>query len=299
MESENELISEEEQIVNHGLSSLTSLIDSGKIIDTIVSFGWKLLLAILIFIVGWQLIRLIRSFAKNTMAKANMSPSTCKLLMNFINAVLYVLLIFIVAEQLGIPSATIIALLGSVGIAVGLSLQGSLSNVAGGLLLLLMRPFSIGDYIVCCDMEGTVQNIGMVYTTILTPDNRKITIPNSTVSNTTVTNVTSEGKRRIEVIVPISYYDDIVQAKEVMMQVFRDCDKIMQDEEIYAFVSELDGGTVKIGGRGWADTQTYWKALWEIQENVKLAFDKAAIRIPYQQMDVHLRDEKAQDAETS
>ncbi len=295
MIDENGLINEEEQIATNGLSSLTSLIDSGRIIDSIVQFGVKLFLAIIIFVVGWQLIRVIKSFAKKAMAKGNLSPSTCKLLMNFISAVLYVLLIFIVAEQLGIPSATIIALLGSVGIAIGLSLQGSLSNVAGGLLILLMRPFSIGDYISGCDIEGTVQNIGMVYTTILTPDNRKITIPNSTISNSTVTNITSEGKRRVEVVVPISYLDDITSAKDIMIKVFRGSDKILQDEEVYAFVKELDGSAVQIGGRGWADTTTYWQALWEIQEKVKLAFDDAGLHIPYQQVDDHLHGDTAAD----
>ncbi len=297
MASDNGLIDEEEQIVNHGLSSLSSLIDSGQIVDRLVQFGWRLALAVVLFIIGWQLIRLIRNFAKNAMNKANMSASTAKLLMNILNAILYALLIFIVAEQLGIPSATIIALLGSIGIAVGLSLQGSLSNVAGGILLLLMRPFTIGDYIVSCDIEGTVQNIGMVYTTIVTPDNRKITIPNSTISNSTVTNVTSEGKRRVEVVVPISYGDDIVQAKDVMVQAFKACDKIMPDEEIYAFVSELDAGTVKIGGRGWAGTNDYWKACWEVQENVKLAYDKAGLKMPYQQLDVHVHGESAGTSE--
>ncbi len=290
MESESQLISDEEEIVENGLSSVISQIDSGKVWEVVFGFAWRFMVALAIVIIGWQIIRLIRNFAKKAMERGNISSSTSKLVLNLMNAIMYILLAFIAAEQLGIPSATIIALIGSVGIAIGLSLQGSLSNVAGGLLILLMRPFSIGDYIQVCEVEGTVQNIGMVYTTILTPDNCKITIPNSTISNSTITNVTSEGKRRVEVIVPISYQDDIDKAREVMIDAFKGCDKILQDNEIYAFVSEFDGSSVKMAGRGWAESTDYWAALWDVQEKVKVSFDAAGLEIPFEQVAVHLRD---------
>jgi small conductance mechanosensitive channel len=255
----------------------------------ILSFGYRLIIAALIIFIGIRVVRLVRGVLQRTFEKMGMDSSVGKLMTNVIDAVLYALVIFMAAEKIGIPSASIVALLGSAGIAVGLSLQGSLSNVAGGLLILLMRPFTIGDYISGAGVEGTVQNIGLVYTTLLTVDNRQITVPNGSISNTTITNVSAMDKRRVDVKIGISYSSDIRKAKEIMENVYRTNGAVLADEGITVFVSELADSAVMIGGRGWVNAADYWSVLWDVQERIKNEYDAAGIEIPFNQLDVNIR----------
>ena len=163
----------------------------------LMSFAYRLVIAILILVIGNRIVHAVRKFLYKTFTRMNLDPSISRFLISVADACIYALAIFIAADKIGIPSASIIALLGSAGLAVGLSLQGSLANVAGGILLLLLRPFGVHDYIVSGGYEGTVQSIGLAYTTIITVDNKKITIPNGQISNSTVVNVTSQEKRRV------------------------------------------------------------------------------------------------------
>jgi small conductance mechanosensitive channel len=258
-------------------------------IPGILSFGYRLIIAALIIFIGMRVIRLVRGLLQSTFSKMGLDVSVGKLLTNVIDAVLYALVIFMAAEKIGIPSASIVALLGSAGLAVGLSLQGSLSNVAGGLLILLMRPFTLGDYISAAGVEGTVQNIGLVYTTLLTVDNRQITVPNGSISNTTITNVSAMDKRRVDVKIGISYSSDIRKAKEIMENVYRSNSAVLADEGITVFVSELADSAVMIGGRGWVNAADYWSVLWDVQERIKNEYDAAGIEIPFNQVDVNIR----------
>jgi small conductance mechanosensitive channel len=258
-------------------------------IPGILSFGYRLIIAALIIFIGIRVVRLVRSLLQKTFGKMGMDVSVGKLLTNLIDAVLYALVIFMASEKIGIPSASIVALLGSAGIAVGLSLQDSLSNVAGGLLILLMRPFTLGDYISGAGVEGTVKNIGLVYTTLLTVDNRQITVPNGSISNTTITNVSAMDKRRVDVKIGISYSSDIRKAKEIMENVYRSNSAVLADEGITVFVSELADSAVMIGGRGWVNAADYWSVLWDVQERIKNEYDAAGIEIPFNQLDVNIR----------
>ena len=191
-------------------------------------------------------------------------------------------------EKIGIPSTSIIALLGSATLAIGLSLQESLGNFAGGILILVMRPFGIHDYIVSEGVEGKVLNIGLVYTTLLTIDNRRITIPNGTLSNAVITNVTAQEKRRIDLTIGISYSSDLKQAKAILERIYKEDPQILQDEPITIYVDKLAESSVVLGSRGWAATEDYWDARWRIIERTKLEFDAAGIEIPYNQMDVNI-----------
>ena len=186
----------------------------------LMSFGYRLAIAILILVIGNRIVHVVRRFLQKTFERMNMDPSVSRFLISVADACIYALAIFIAADKLGIPSASIIALLGSAGLAVGLSLQGSLANVAGGILLMLLRPFGVHDYIVSDGYEGTVQSIGLAYTTIITVDNKKITIPNGQISNSTVVNVTAQEKRRVDLVVGIGYSSDMKKAKELIRCVY-------------------------------------------------------------------------------
>lgn len=258
-------------------------------IPGLLSFGYRLLIASLIILIGMRLVRVIRAGVQKTFRKMNLDASVSKLLTNLIDTVCYALIIFVAAEKIGVPSASIITLLGSAGIAVGLSLQGSLSNFAGGLLILLTRPFTIGDYISGGGVEGTVKNIGLVYTTLVTVDNKQVTVPNGGISNSTIVNVSVMPTRRVDVQVGISYSSDIKLAKNVIEQVYRSNEKVLADQGITVFVNELADSAVVIGGRGWVNAADYWDVLWYVQENVKLELDKAGIEIPFNQLDVNIK----------
>lgn len=258
--------------------------------DGLAAFGLRLAAAVLIIVIGFRLVRALQGVMARTFEKMSIDLSVARFLTSVVNAAAYALVIFMAAEKIGIPSASIITLLGSAGLAIGLSLQGSLANVAGGILVLLTRPFAVGDYIICGDVEGTVQIIGLAYTTLTTVDNKKIMIPNGTVSNSTVVNVTAQEKRRVDVRIRISYSADLKKAKEVLLGIYEHYPLILRDEDIRVFVNELTDSAVVLGGFGWVLTEDYWTALWDIQEMVKNEFEQAGIEIGHNQMDITVKN---------
>lgn len=259
-------------------------------VPELITFGVKILIALLIFFIGSRVIKLTRNMLNRSFQRVDMEVSLRRFLLPVLNAVMYCLLAFIIAGQIGVNSASIVALLGSASIAIGLAVQGSLANFAGGVLILLMKPFRAGDYIVSRDGEGTVHSIGLVYTVLTTPDNKQVVIPNGTLSNSPLTNVTAMDKRRVDILVGIGYDSDLKKAKEIMEMIFHSQAAILKEEPIDVFVSDLADSSVTIGGRGWTTTGDYWTTRWEMLERIKLAFDEAGIEIPYNQLDVHLKD---------
>ena len=201
---------------------------------------------------------------------------------------LYALLVFIILGQLGVNTTSILAVLGTASLALSLSLQQSLSNFAGGVLILMMKPFKVGDYIVCIHGEGTVSMIGLVYTTLATVDNKAITIPNGTLANSTVTNVTAMERRRLDLTVGIGYRSDLKKAKTILEKLYREHPAVLKEPDITVFVDSLGESSVMIGARGWVAADDYWAAKWDITEKIKLAFDEAGIDIPFNQMDIHI-----------
>lgn len=256
----------------------------------LLSFAYRLAVAILIVLIGIKVAKVVRGILKRSFERMNMDISVSKFLLSVADAAMYALVLFIAADKIGIPSASIIALLGSAGLAIGLALQGSLSNVAGGILILVTRPFVVNDYIVLNGVEGTVHNIGLTYTTLTTADNKKITIPNGTVSNTTIVNVTAQDKRRVDVQVGIGYSCDMKKAKAIIQGIFERHPLVLQEEGITVFVGSLADSAVMIGGRGWTKTEDYWTVLWDVTEQIKEAFDAEGIEIPFNQMDVNIRN---------
>ena len=196
-----------------------------------------------------------------------------------------------IASGFGLDAASIVAVVGSAGVAIGLALQGSLSNLAGGVLILLLKPFRIGDYIIedSKNHEGTVTEIQLFFTKLTTADGKIVVLPNGTLANTSLTNVTAAADRRLDVFVGISYDADLLRAKECVLKVLREEESTLKDMELISFVDALGSSEVVIGGRCHVKNEDYFQAKWRITENIKLAMDAEGIAIPYPQMDVHLQ----------
>ena len=257
----------------------------------VVSFGLKVLIALLVFFISSRLIKLVRRLVRRSMERAGADTGLVQFIDSLLKAFLYFVLVMLIASGFGVDTASVIALAGSAGLAAGLALQGSLSNFAGGVLILMVKPFKVGDYIIQGDLEGTVSQIEMIYTSLLTPDNRKVVIPNGALADSSLINVTAQEKRRLDIDVGISYAADLRRAKEVCMKLLEQDARILQDEERLAVVSELADSAVMLKVRFWVRPEDYWMAKWEMTEAVKLAFDENGIEIPFNQLDVPVRQE--------
>lgn len=259
--------------------------------EKVWSLGQRVLFAVLFFFIGVQLIKLVRRIVRKSMQKANAEVGVTQFVDSFIKAALYVILVFMLATSFGVDAASIVALLGSAGVAIGLAIQGSLSNLAGGVLILLLKPFKVGDYIIesGTGKEGTVSEIQIFYTKLLTADNHVIVLPNGNLANNTITNVTAEEYRRMDIVVGISYDADLKRAKEVLQQVIDEDEKVVKDRDRLVFVSELGESSVNLGVRCWFSNADFWAGKWRITENCKYALDEAGIEIPFPQMDVHVK----------
>ena len=250
--------------------------------------GVKVLAAVIMFLVGHQLIRTVLKVFNKASTRSNVDLTAVHFISSVLRALLYVLLIFIIASQVGFDTSTIIAVLASSTIAIGLALQDSLAHFAGGILILFMHPFRVGDYIICSAGEGVVKSIGLVYTTIVTLDNRSISIPNGTLASSNVTNCSAFPYRRVDVFVDISYDEDIQKAKNVVRSVYYNHPNIVKDRDITVYVSELGESTIVLGGQGYVESSLYLQTKWDITEGIKRAFDENGITIPYKQVDLHI-----------
>ena len=226
-----------------------------------------------------------------------MEISVKKFLLSLARALLYFVLIIIICNQVGIDTTSFIALLGTAGLALGLALQGSLSNFAGGVLILLLRPFSVGDYIIdaVSGKEGTVEKIDLFYTYLYTPDNRSVIIPNGNLTNSTITNVSSQDKRRVDIEAGISYNANMADAKRVIETLMEKDERILHDEQNAVVIKELAASQVTVLMRAWVRTENYWDVYFDMTEKIKDAFDKAGIEIPYNQLDVHVHRDKSEE----
>ncbi len=256
------------------------------------AFGLRLFGAALILFIGFRVAGWLRKLTAKTLERMESELSLRRFLPSAVYVFVCGIAIFMAAEQVGVSSASIIALLGSAGLALSLSLQNVLTNFAGGVILLVVKPFKVGDYIICGAEEGTVSSIGLVYTTLQTMDNRSVVLPNGSLSNSNLTNVTAQERRRLELKVGIGYGSDLKKAKEIMRELFEGHPQMLTREGIQVFVSELAEDSVIIGARGWLPTESYWPVRWELTEAVKLRFDEAGITIPYRQMDVYVKKEE-------
>lgn len=233
----------------------------------------------------------ICALIRAAMNRAGADTGVIQFLTSFVKTALYFLLIVSIAVRFGIKESSIAALLASGGVAIGLALQGGLSNLAGGVIIMLLRPFTVGDYIIenTNKQEGTVVKIDLFYTTLSTVDNRRITIPNGNITNSSIVNVTSQDKRKLEIKVMIGYQSDLKKAKGILETLLHEDPAIMSEQEMLVFVDELADDGVILGLRAWVKTEDYWPAKWRLNEEIKLTFDEENIDIPYPQLDVHIK----------
>ncbi len=262
-------------------------------IPALAAFGIKALLSILIFYLGIRVIRLIVKFLRRSMEKMRVDQGVVQFACSLAKILMYLLLAFSIATRFGVTEASVAALIGSTGITLAMGLQGGLANMAGGIMILLFKPFQVGDYIVqngLLGCEGTVSRIDMCYTRLTTIDNKIIVIPNGTLSNSSITNVTEKEERQLDVKISISYQSDIRQAKGILERLLQEEEEIYLDRDLAVFVDELGASAVILGFRAWVPTDKYWKVKWELNEKIKLAFDREGVEIPYNQLDVHVHE---------
>ena len=279
------VVEEMEEILEPGVikSFLTTLPDKA------LHLGLRVLLAVVFFLVGTQLIMLFRKIIRKSMKRANAETGAVQFVDSFVKAALYVLLVLTLASSFGVDAASIVALLGSAGVAIGLAVQGSLSNLAGGVLILILKPFKVGDYIKesSTGKEGTVTEVQIFYTKLLTVDNQTVILPNGNLANSSLVNVTAQATRRMDIRVSVSYKADLKRAKDVLLKILTEDDSVLKDREMLVFVDELGASSVDLGVRCWFKQEDYWAGKWRITENCKLALDEAGIEIPFNQLDVH------------
>lgn len=258
----------------------------------LAGFGLKVVFAIIFFLIGRYVIKWVRKVVKAAFDRSSADPGVATFVDSLLKFVLYAILIFMIATKFGVDTTSVAAIIASAGVAVGLALQGSLSNFAGGVLILLLKPFVVGDYIIEDNHknEGTVKEIQLFYTKLTTIDNKTIVIPNGMLTNNSLTNVTEKNERRLDLKIGISYDSDLRKAKDVIRRLLDQEDRIKKDDEILIFVDELGPSSVVLGVRAWVSTDEFWNVKWKLLEEIKLAMDAEGIEIPYQQVAVHMKE---------
>lgn len=264
--------------------------NSKDFIPSIISFGLNLLIALLIFCIGKLLIRILLKVCKRFLDRTKIEITVSKFLLSLIRAIAYVILVLVMLETVGIKTTSFLAVLTTASLALGLALQGSLSNFAGGILILILKPFKVGDYICTGGLEGTVSKIDLFYTTLITLDNKLNIIPNGTLSNASLTNVTAFDTRRVDFEFGISYNSDISKAKDILIRCASEHNMVMKEKEIFAFVSNLAASQVTLGLRVWVNSSDYWTVKFDLTETIKIRLEKEGIEIPFNQIVVHEAD---------
>ena len=256
-----------------------------------LNFGIKALFCILVFLIGVKMIHLVRKMIRKSMEKAGAEEGVRSFVDSFVKAALYLLLIFLLLSWFGVDTASIVALVGSAGVAIGLAVQGSLSNLAGGVLILLLKPFKVGDYIKedTHGNAGTVTEIKIFYTKLSTMDNQVVVLPNGSLANTSLTNSTGNVDRLMDLEIGISYSADLKKAKEVLLSLIEENEKVCKDKVYRVFVNELGDSAVLLRMRCYFPQEVFWEEKWSMTEKAKLALDAAGVEIAYPQLDVHMR----------
>lgn len=258
-----------------------------------IEYAPNLALAIVTLVIGIWVINAVVKFLKKTMTKREADPSLIPFLGSLANVILKAMLFISVASMVGIQTTSFVAILGAMGLAVGLALQGSLGNFAGGVLILMFKPFKVGDVIDAQGFLGSVTGIQIFNTILHTPDNKKIIIPNGAISSGPITNYSAEDKRRVDLLFGIGYGDDIKKAKDILSKIIAEDSRIINEPaEPFIAVKELGDSSVNIVVRAWANASDYWGIYFDMQEKVKLTFDKEGISIPFPQRDIHMFQEK-------
>lgn len=263
-----------------------------KLWEFLAIYGLKIIVAIIVLIVGRWIAKLLRGITQKVMTKRKLDSTIVSFVANLIYILLLTFVILAALGQLGIQTTSLIAVIGAAGLAIGLALQGSLANFAAGFLMIIFRPFKVGDYIEGAGVAGTVEEIQIFTTQLKTPDNRTIIIPNAKLTADNITNYTTKETRRVDLVVCIGYGDDIDNAKKVIAGLLAQDERILKDPPPTIGVIELADSSVNFVVRPWVKSEDYWNVYFDITENIKKRFDVERISIPFPQQDVHLYEHK-------
>ncbi len=258
----------------------------------LVDYAPKLVAGIVILIIGFYLINFFTRSLKKVMDKKGVDPTLIPFLSSIFSVLLKAMVLISVASMVGIQTTSFVAVIGAAGLAVGLALQGSLSNFAGGVLIILFRPYRVGDFVETTGQAGTVHSIQILYTVLKSPDNKTIVIPNSAAMGGTITNYSVEDNRRLDLVFGVSYSDDIKKVKELLTKMAMDDKRVIKEPAPFIAIKEMADSSVNFLFRVWVKKEDYWPMTFDMQERVKTTFDKEGVSIPFPQRDVHLFQQK-------
>lgn len=274
------------QLENLGVDEMQNLAE--KLIEWLTLYGLKALAAIAIFIIGRWIAMFLRSLLRRMMQKSHLEETLISFICNLCYNILIIFIIVAALGQLGIQTASFVAVLGAAGLAVGLALQGSLTNFAAGLLLIIFKPFKVGDYVEAGGIGGIVEEIGIFTTEFKSVDGKKIIVPNNKISADTITNYSAKPQRRLNVIASVSYSDDLDKVRKVLENIIQEESRVLADPKPTIVVAELGSSSINFAIRPWVKTADYWDVLFALNETIKKRFDAEGISIPFPQQDVHL-----------
>ena len=268
--------------------SMLDKIDIQQLIETyVLPWGINIVMALAIFVVGKFIVNILVNVAKKLMGKAKVDNILINFIASIIKTVLLLFVVIAALDQLGVDTTSMIALIGAAGLAIGLALQGTLQNLASGVMLIIFRPFSDGDFIEAAGVSGVVEEIGIFSITMRTGDNREIIIPNGEIYGGTITNNSRRETRRVDMVFGIGYDDDLLKAKDIIKKILSEDERILDDPAPAVVVGELADSSVNFNVRPWCKTSDYWGVYSDVHEKIKLTFDAEGISIPYPQMDIH------------
>lgn len=263
----------------------------GKIVNGATTDGIKLIIGIFLLWIGWKLAKKIVNILNKALERRNVDVTIRSFLDTFLEVILKGLVVLVVLEYVGIKTTGVAALVASAGVAIGLALQGSLSNFAGGLVILLIRPFNVGDYVEGAGHNGVIEKIGMFYTHMVSVDNKLILVPNGTLANGSIVNYSAKELRRVDLTFGVGYEQDILKVKRVLSNIVEAHDLILKTPEPFIALSNHGDSAINFVVRVWVNNSDYWKVHFDLLESVKVAFDNEDISIPYPQMDLHIKNE--------
>lgn len=264
------------------------------LINWFIDKAGSVLVAVLFIVIGMKIVSMVMKLVKKSFDKSKLEVSVAGFLLSVIRVLGYILVFITAATIVGVEVTSFVTILGTASMAIGLALQGALSNLAGGVLILILKPFSVGDYIVenNNNMEGTVVAIDIFYTRLLTYDNKLVVIPNGILTNNSLVNVTNEVNRKMEVKIAIAYDSDIKKVKDLVYELLGADKRILTSEPKDVFIDSFAESGMILGIRAWVKTEEYWNTMWDLRENLKELFDANDIEIPYNRLDVNVLNEK-------
>jgi len=268
--------------------SIPSNIDIQQLIETyVLPWGINIVMALAIFVIGKMVVKMLVGLAKKLMVKAKVDSILVNFIASIVSTILLLFVVIASLNQLGVDTTSLIALIGAAGLAIGLALQGTLQNLASGVMLIIFRPFNAGDFVEAAGVAGVVEEIGIFTTVMRSGDNREIIIPNGEIFGGTITNFSKRATRRVDMVFGIGYDDDIKKAKDLLNRILAEDERVLKDPAPLVAVAELADSSVNFNVRPWCATGDYWDVYFDVHEKVKLTFDAEGISIPYPQMDVH------------